>query len=134
MGRPLNDKFFVGDISDDTAGKAGLQIRLTLASFTGGPLNVNTAWIVRQRSSSRFEVTDGENIEVLKLFNGTGSIPAGTCALRVKPFEEQPTEYLSALTSHQAKTFQGNVYTWTHLQEGNAASAVGEVDFVPTMQ
>lgn len=133
MGRPLNDRFFVGDTSDNTDGKDGLQLRLTLASFTGGPLNASNAWIVRQRSPSRFEVTDGENIEVLKLFNGTGSIPAGTCALRVLPFGES-SEYLSALTSHQAKTFQGGVYTWTHLQEGNAASATGEADFDPTME
>lgn len=133
MGRPLNDKFFVGDLGDDTDGKPGLQIRLTLASFTGGPLNISTAWIVRQRSPSRFEVTDGENTEVLKLISGTGSIPAGTCALRVVPFGGS-SEYLSALTSHQAKTFQGNTYTWTNLQNGNAASAVGEVDFDPTMQ
>ncbi len=133
MGRPLNDKFFVGDTSQDTDGKAGLQIRLTLASFTGGPSDVSNTWITRQRSPSRFEVTDGENIEVLKLFNGTGSIPAGTCALRVIPFGSS-SEYLSALTSHQAKTFQGNVYTWTHLQSGNAASVTGEADFQPTME
>ncbi len=133
MGRPLNDKFFVGDLNDDTDGKAGLQIRLTLASFTGGPLNSSSSWIVRQRSPSRFEVTDGENTEVLKLFNGTGSIPAGTCALRVIPFGGS-SEYLSALTSHQAKTFQGNVYTWTSLQSGDAASVEGECDFAPTME
>ena len=133
MGRPLNDKFFVGDTSDDTDGKPGLQIRLTLASYTGGPSNDINSWIVRQRSPSRFEVTNGENTEVLKLFNGTGSIPAGTCALRVKPFGAS-TEYLSALTSHQAKTFQGGVYIWTSLQEGNPASVEGECDFDPTME
>ena len=133
MGRPLNDRFFVGNTDDDTDDKDGLQLRLTLASFTGGPTDVMDTWIVRQRSTSRFEVTDGENIEVLKLFNGTGSIPEGTCALRVIPFESS-SEYLSALNSRQAKTFQGGVYTWTHLQSGNAASVEGEADFDPTME
>lgn len=133
MGRPLNDKFFVGDTSIDTDVKDGLQIRLTLASFTGGPLNVSSAWIVRQRTTSRFEVTDGTHTEVLKLFNGTGSIPAGKCALRVLPFGAS-SEYLSALTSHKAKTFQGGVWLWSHLKSNVAASVAGEADFQPDMQ
>lgn len=133
MGRPLNDKFFVGDTSKNTDTKGGRQIRLTLASFTGGPQNVPTAWIVRQRSPERYEVTDGSNIEVLQFFNGTGSIPAGTCALRVLPFGGG-TEYLRTFTSHLVKTFQGTTYSWTHLQNGDAASATGQVDFDPSLE
>ena len=133
MGRPLNDKFFVGDLTDDTDGKDGLQLRLTLASYTGGPQNDNGSWIVRQRSPERYEVTNGEDVEVLRMFNGTGSIPAGRCALRVAPFGDG-TEYTRTLTSHHVKTFQENVYIWTHLQSGNPASVAGEVDFQPAME
>ena len=132
MGRPINKKFFAS-VATDTDGTPGLQVRLTLASFTGGPTNVLTAYLVRQRTTDSYEVTDGTNTEVLQFFNGTGSIPEGNISLRVSSFGG-PTEYVRTLTAHQVKTFQGNTYSWTNLQKGNAASAPGEVDFDPTMQ
>ena len=131
MGRPVQDKFFT-PVGQDPEGRAGLQINVTLASYTGGPQNDNGSWIVRQRSRGRFEITNGENIEVLTLFNGTGSIPTGTCALRVKPFTSG-TEYARGFTNRLVKTFQGNSYKWGHLQEGVAASDRDEVDFEPPM-
>ena len=133
MGRPLQDKFFVGNKSLDTDGKPGLQIRLTLASYTGGTQNDNSSWIVRQRSQGQFEVTNGTECEILRLFNGTGSIPAGTCALRVDAFNAG-TEYARGFTNHRVKTFQGNSYKWGHLKKGVAASSHDEVDFDPTLQ
>ena len=131
MGRPINKKFFAS-VEVDTDGTPGLQVRLTIASFTGGPLNVITAYLVRQRTPDKYEVTDGTNTEVLQFFNGTGSIPEGKMGLRATPFGGS-AEYVRTLTSHQVKTFQGNTYSWTNLQNGNAASAPGEVDFSPTM-
>ncbi len=86
MGRPVNDKFFVGNLSNTPSSKDGLQIRLTLASYTGGPTDDSDSWIAKQRSDHTFEVTNGTDIEVLRLVNSTGTIPEGTCALRVKPF------------------------------------------------
>lgn len=132
MGRPLNDRFFATVDGEGPDFKNGLQINLTLASYTGGPQNDSSSWIVRQRSPERYEVTNGTKTEVLRMFNGTGSIPAGRCALRVAPFEAG-TEYTRTLTAHQVKTWQGNVYIWSHLQAGNAADEAGEVDFEPSM-
>lgn len=131
MGRPLNDKFFA-PTSPGPGAKPGKQIRLTLASFTDGPDDVSNTWIIRQRSTSRFEVTDGSNVEVLEMFNGSGSVPRGRCALKVTPLESE-TEFARTFTAHQVKTFQGNTYIWSHLQEGIAASQPDEVDFDPTM-
>lgn len=133
MGRPTKDQFFVGDTNLNTDTKPGLQIRVTLASYTGGPTDDGNSWIVRQRSQGQFEVTNGTAIEVLRFFNGTGSIPTGTFALRVKPFTSG-TEYARGFTNHLVKTFQGNTYKWDHLKEGVAASDGDEVDFEPTMQ
>ncbi len=133
MGRPTKDRFFVGDTSLDTDGKDGLQIRLTLASYTGGPSDDSNSWIVRERSRGQFEVTNGTQIEVLRLFNGTGSIPTGTCALRVKPFTGG-SAYARGFTNHRVKTFGGKSYKWDHLKEGVVASANDEADFEPTMQ
>jgi len=131
MGRPVQDKFFT-PVGQDPEGRSGLQILLTLASYTGGPSDDSDSWIVRQRSQGQFEVTNGTQIEVLRLFNGTGSIPTGTCALRVKPFTSG-TEYARGFTNHLVKTFQGNSYKWDHLKEGVAASDKDEVDFEPSM-
>jgi len=137
MGRPLNDKFFT--LGDDGEGgafnpgnKPGLQIRLTIASYTGGPANDTNSYIIRQRSPERYEVTNGNETEVLRMINATGTAPAGRCALRVLPFEGGST-YVRTLTSHHVKAWNGTTYIWTHLQNGNAADANGEVDFSPTM-
>lgn len=136
MGRPLNDKFFtLGDDGGEAftpGSKPGLQIRLTIASYTGGPSNDPNSWIVRQRSPERYEVTNGDKTEVLRMQNATGTVDTGRCALRVLPFEGGST-YVRTLTSHHVKAWNGTVYIWTHLQSGNPASENGEVDFSPTM-
>lgn len=133
MGRPLNDKFFVGNLNNDTDVKDGLQIRVTTANFTGAGES-SSSWIVRQRSPEQFEITDGESVEVLKSYNGTAEdVPEGRFGLRVTVFGGG-TEYMRTLTSHLVKTWDGNVYSWGSLQEGVAASAEGEADFDPTMQ
>ena len=132
MGRPLNDRFFTSVDGEGPTNTAGLQIFLTAASFTEGPTDAINTWIVRQRSPERYEVTNGTNTEVLKMFDG-GEVPAGRCSLKVIPFDGQPPEYVRTFTSHHVKTFDGNVYIWTHLQSSNPADAVGEVDFVPVL-
>jgi len=131
MGRPLQDKFFT-PVPNDPEGLAGLQINVTLASYTGGATNDEGSWIVRQRSQGRFEVTNGEDIEVLTFFNVTGGVPTGFFALRIKPFGGG-SEYARGFTNHLVKTFQGNSYKWDHLKDGVVASAGGEADFEPQM-
>lgn len=138
MGRPLNDKFFTHGVDGEGAAftpgsKTGLQIFLTAASFTGGPTDKINAWIVRQRSPERYEVTDGSNTEVLRMYNARSEVPEGRCSLEVIPFDGGDPEYVRTITAHQVKTWDGNVYIWSHLQKGEAADAVGEVDFNPDL-
>ena len=133
MGRPTKDQYFVGDTSTDAEGKAGLQIRLTRASYTGGPTDNTASWIVRQRSQGRFEVTNGTDIEVLTLYNAGSGVPTGFCSLQVLPFTEG-TEYARGFTNHLVKTFDGKSYKWDHLKDGVVASADDEADFNPTME
>ena len=131
MGRPVQDKFFT-PVGDTPGGKTGKQINVVSASYTDGPTNDGNSWIVRQRSTKRFEITNGEDIEVLTLFNATGSVPTVVFDLRVLPFEGG-SEYASGLTNHLVKTFQGNSYKWDHLKDGLTASADDEANFDPTM-
>ena len=132
MGRPVNDKFFVGDVSDNPGAKTGLQINVTSAFFSGQEMATSSAWIVRQRTPDKFEITDGSDIEVLQS-NATSELAAGAFTLEVVPFFDQDTEFVRTISSHVVKTFEGNVYAWTSLQNGNEAAVVGEVDFSPTM-
>jgi len=60
MGRPLNKKYFGND--------AG-SIKVTRHFFTGGSEATTDAWIVNQRSSNKFTVTNGSTTEVLTLVN-----------------------------------------------------------------
>ena len=133
MGRPLNKRFFTSVDGEGPTNTVGLQIFLTRASFTGGPTDAQNTWIVRQRSPERYEVTNGTWTEVLTMYDGGGEVPSGSCSLAVIPFDSQPTEYVRTFTSHHVKTFDENVYIWTHLQNGEAADAVGEVDFNPAL-
>ena len=133
MGRPLNDKFFVGDKSLDTNTKDGRQIRVKLASYSGGPTDDAASWIVRQRSQGQFEVTNGTECEVLRLANATGSTATGTFTLLVTPFGGS-AEHARGFTSHLVKTFEGNSYKWDHLKDGVAAASHDEVDFDPTLE
>ena len=115
MGRPVKDQFFVGDTSLDTDGKDGLQIRVTFASYTGGPTNDVNSWIVRQRSQGQFEVTNGTAIEVLRFAPNDEGAATGTVVLNVKPFLGG-TEFARGFTNHLVKTFDGNSYKWDHLK------------------
>lgn len=60
MGRPLNKKHFGNDDG---------SIKITRHYFTGGTLATTDAWILNQRSSNKFTVTDGTTTEVLTLVN-----------------------------------------------------------------
>ncbi len=133
MGRPTKDKYFVGDKNQDTDTKNGRQIRLKLASYTGGPTNDAASWIVRQRSQGQFEVTNGTECEVLRLTNTSEAAPTGTCTLIVTAFGGGP-EHARGFTNHRVKTFEGNSYKWDHLKDGLAASDNDEADFDPTLQ
>lgn len=133
MGRPTKDRYFVGDTSKNTDTKDERQIRVTAASYTGGPSDDGNSWIVRQRSQGSFEVTNGTQIEVLKLFEATAGVPTGWFSLRVLPFLGG-TLYARGFTNHRVKTFCGKSYKWDHLKEGNIAAADDEANFDPTME
>ena len=81
MGRPVQDKFF-SEVGTDPEGKPGRQFNVLQASYTGGPTDDGGSWIVRQRSTKRFLITNGEDSEVLTLFNGTGGAPTGSTICR----------------------------------------------------
>lgn len=132
MGRPLQDKFFA-TIASDTGETAGLQIRLKLASYTGGPADDINSYITRQRTTSQYEVSNGTNTEILQLTNQAGEVATGKCTLVVTGFGGS-AEFAKTLSAHQVKTFEGNTYTWSNLQEGDAAAALPECDFDPTLE
>ena len=60
MGRPINKRNF---------GNGDGGIKISRHYFTGGSLATSDAWIVNQRSSNKFTVTDGSTTEVLTLVN-----------------------------------------------------------------
>jgi hypothetical protein len=114
MGRPVNDKFF-GDPALD-----GKQIQVE-AWFTGAS-SVSTAYVVRQRSSYQYEVTDGTFTEVMTLSNGM-PMAEGEAALIVSPYGSSD-EYAYVLHNRTVKTHQGNIYNWSV----DAAEEEGEAD------
>lgn len=99
MGRPLNKRYF-GDPSNP-----GPQFQV-LADLGSG---IAPVYIVRQRSSYRFEVTDGVTTKVCKLVDGMPSAP-GEMAIVVSTVSG--TEYARVVHAHRVKTFQGNDYPW----------------------
>ena len=77
MGKPLNKKFF-GDPSAD-----GEQLSVNVW-FTGEGSS-ETGWIVRQRGTGIYEITNGVLTERLKLQNGA-PIAGGQASMQVGPF------------------------------------------------
>jgi len=80
MGKPLNKKFF-GDPSGP-----GLQLSVDVW-FTTTPVQESsvTGWIVRQRGTGIFEITDGSLTERFKLQDGAPSAE-GQASMEVNPF------------------------------------------------
>lgn len=72
MGRPLNKKYF---------GQGEGKILATRYYFTGGSETAGgttAAWILNQKGSNKFTVTDGTSTEVLTLVNkANGALAAG---------------------------------------------------------
>lgn len=77
MGKPLNKRYF-GDPSG-----AGDQLSVNVW-FTGEG-SAETGWIVRQRGTGIFEITNGSLTERLKLQNGDPTA-GGQAAMEVNPF------------------------------------------------
>lgn len=77
MGRPLNKKYF-GDPLDD-----GNQLSVDVW-FTGEG-SAEPGWIVRQRGTGIFEITNGTLTERLKLQNSAPSAE-GQASMQVNPF------------------------------------------------
>lgn len=77
MGKPLNKRYF-GDPSDD-----GDQ--LTVDVWFTGDGSAETGWIVRQRGTGIFEITNGSQTERLKLQDGAPTAE-GQASMQVNPF------------------------------------------------
>ena len=73
MGRPINK---------NKIGQGAGKIQATRHFFTGASEATTTAWIVNQRSTNKFTVTDGTTTEVLTLVNqSSGDLSAGEFAI-----------------------------------------------------
>ena len=73
MGRPINPR---------KIGQGAGKIQATRHFFTGASEATTTAWIVSQRSTNKFLVTDGSTSEVLTLVNeASGNLSAGEFAI-----------------------------------------------------
>lgn len=73
MGRPINKR---------KIGQGSGKIQATRHFFTGASEATTTAWIVNQRSTNKFTVTDGSTTEVLTLVNqSAGDLSAGEFAI-----------------------------------------------------
>jgi len=68
MGRPINK---------NKIGQGAGRIKVSRHFFTGGSELTTNAWIVNQRSTYEFTVSDGVSTEVLTLVDKTGSLVAG---------------------------------------------------------
>ena len=77
MGRPLNKKFF-GDPS-------GSGFQLSVDVWFTGEGSAEIGWIVRQRGTGIYEITNGSLIEKLPLQNGTPTA-GGQASMDVNPF------------------------------------------------
>ena len=73
MGRPINKR---------KIGQGSGKIQATRHFFTGASESATTAWIVNQRSTNRFTITDGVTTEVLTLVNqSAGDLSEGQFAI-----------------------------------------------------
>lgn len=68
MGRPINK---------NKIGNGAGRIKVSRHFFTGGGELTTPAWIVNQKGTSQFTVSDGSSTEVLTLVDKTGSLVAG---------------------------------------------------------
>tara|TARA_B110000495_G_scaffold7096_1_gene5212 strand:+ start:624 stop:1004 length:381 start_codon:yes stop_codon:yes gene_type:complete len=64
MGRPVNKRYF---------GEGNGKIQVTRYFFTGASEATTKAWILSQRSTNKFRVTDGTTTEILTLVNKASS-------------------------------------------------------------
>lgn len=108
MGRPLNSNFF-GNFSDP-----GLQLKVE-AWIPGAGSSTSNAYVVRQRSNTTYEVSDGTNTGECKLQQDPVN-NSGEMRISVNPFGGG-TEYVRILNAHDVKTFDGNTYQWTPADE-----------------
>mgnify|MGYP006424687055 CR=1 FL=1 len=108
MGRPLNDRFF-GDFSNP-----GLQLKVE-AWVPGSSSKSTNAYIVRQRTNTKYEVSDNNNTGICKLQENSIT-NEGEMRISVNPFNGG-TEYVRTLNAHDVKTYSNNTYSWTPTNE-----------------
>ena len=103
MGRPLQDKFF----SDPS--NPGSQLSVDVWFTSEG--SAETGWIVRQRGTGVYEITNGSLTERLPLQNGLPTA-GGQASLSVDPFGSG-IEFARVILNRTVKTWAGNVYRWS---------------------
>jgi hypothetical protein len=116
MGRPLSKRFF------GNPANTGKQITLTSAWIPGGSSAVSTAYIVAQKGTSKFIVTDGTNTGLVTLVAGVPA-KAGEARLMVTPFGGS-AEAARTINAHVVKCFSGKVYRW----QASGAVQAGDAD------
>lgn len=111
MGRPLPKKLFT-ELGLTPSTKDGMQLNLSLTWIPGAPAATSSAWIVRQKGTSKFIATDGTYTGVIFLQSAESLVnKEGTATLQVTPFGKS-TEHARSIQMHRVKTFEGNEYTW----------------------
>ena len=104
MGRPINSRFF-----GDSTGGDGFQIT-GIADFGAGPV---TCYIIRQKSSHRFEVQEAGQPAPGELRTLTDAVLAandGFFHILVNG-----AEHAKNIKAHQVSTFEGNGYVWSDI-------------------
>lgn len=101
MGRPLNKKYF-----GEPAVKDGNQLEVSADLGSG---TQNNLWIVRQKGTRLYDITDGSTVLRCRLVESISG--PGEATITVTP-QSGPTETTYTLQAHRVKTWQGNDVTW----------------------
>lgn len=116
MGRPVNKKYF-GDSS-----QPGSQIVLDSVWLPGEDGEESGFWIVKQKGTRRFEVSNGSKSGIITLTDG--DVTEGFGVVLVMPYGGGPIEHARTIYNRTVKTFEGNSYKWST----ESASSSGEAD------
>lgn len=101
MGRPLNKRYF-----GEPAVKDGFQLQVSADLGSGVQ---NNLWVVRQKGTRTYDITDGVTELRCRLVETIAG--PGEAKITVTPFAG-PAESAYTLLAHRVKTNEGNNRTW----------------------
>ena len=123
MGRPLN-KRFLGDPATPDQRVIGTETENNFrVECNTGNGAVDTGYIVAQKGTNKFKVTDGTTVKDCRLVNkATAALAVGEMVM----FGSNGTGNripLKKVTGHKAVDFNNNQYTW-EIQDDSSESIV----------